>query len=110
MPEYVPPGAPAAGTMCIRLPLLDELARMADSQAATVAGAGSLTGLATAEAAVPGAQLINGLIGFRQTAEPELNSLYDELSALSQKVRSGMTTISDQDAANASAVCQVNDR
>ena len=48
---------------------------MADTQAMTVGGTGSLTGLATAESAVPRAQLINGLIGFRQTAEPLIDEL-----------------------------------
>lgn len=83
---------------------------MADTQAMTVGGTGSLTGLATAESAVPRAQLINGLIGFRQTAEPLIDELYHELTALSQKVRSGALTISDQDEANAKDVCTVNDR
>lgn len=109
-PGYVPPGAPAAGTTCIIPRLLDDLASMADSQAMTVGGTGVLSGLVTAEAAVPGAQLINGLIGFRQTAEPLIGELVDELTMLSQKVRSGATTISDQDAANAKEICTVNDR
>lgn len=109
-PDYVPPGAPAAGTTCIIPRLLDDLASMADTQAMTVGGTGSLTGLATAESVVPRAQLINGLIGFRQTAEPLIDELYHELTALSQKVRSGALTISDQDEANAKDVCTVNDR
>lgn len=109
-PDYVPPGAPAAGTTCIIPRLLDDLASMADTQAMTVGGTGSLTGLATAESAVPRAQLINGLIGFRQTAEPLIDERYHELTALSQKVRSGALTISDQDEANAKDVCTVNDR
>ena len=110
MPDYVPPGAPAAGTTCITPALLDEFARTADSQASTVGGTRALTGLGTAEEAVPGAQLVNGLIGFRQTAEPQIGELYDDLTALAQKVRTGGMTISDQDAANASAICTVNDR
>lgn len=110
MPDYVPPGAPAAGTTCITLPLLEELARLADTQAMTAGNTAVLTGLDRAEAAVPGAQLINGCIGFRQTVEPLIGGLFDELTQLSQKVRSGMTTISDVDAANASAICVENDR
>lgn len=109
-PDYVPPGAPAAGTTCIIPRLLDDLASMADTQAMTVGGTGSLTGLATAQLAVPRAQLINGLIGFRQTAEPLIGELFDELTMLSQKVRSGALTISDQDATNASEFCTVNGR
>lgn len=110
MPDYVPPGAPAAGTTCITPSLLDELARLADTQASTVGGTRVLTGLHRAEEAVPGAQLINGCIGFRQTVESLIVDLFDELTQLSQKVRSGMTTLSAADAANASAICQVNDR
>ena len=63
-----------------------------------------LDGVATVEASVPGAQLINGCIGFRQTVEPLIRQISDELSQLYPDIHGGIATVEEADAANAAAI------
>ena len=104
MPDHIPPGAPASGTTDLDGPLLETFADTVEFESRAVGALGDLAGLATAEAAVPGAQLINGCIGFRQTVEPLILQISDELSQLYLDIHSGLATLVEADVANAAAL------
>lgn len=110
MPDFVPPGAPAAGTLDITPDRLEQFAAAADAQSSAVGDVRNLTGLETAESSVPGAQLINGCIGFRQTVEPLIGELIDELSQLYLDVHAGLATVGEADVASAADIGRAGGR
>lgn len=69
-----------------------------------------MPGRGAVEASLPGTALINGVIGFEQPLERRLDACYTELQALSATVLGGLSTVSEQDKSNATAVCRVNDK
>lgn len=107
MPDYIPPGAPAAGTTNLIRPLLEEFADTVEFESRAIGGLSDLGGLATVEASVPGGQLINGCIGFRQTVEPLIQQLSDELGQLYLDIHGGIATIGEADVANAAVIGEV---
>lgn len=104
MPDHIPPGAPAAGTTSLSRPLLEKFADTVEFESRAIGGLADLGGVATVEASVPGGRLINGCIGFRQTVEPLIRQLSDELGQLYLDVHGGIATIEEADAANAAAL------
>lgn len=110
MPDYVVPGAPAVGTMCVIPPALQNLSRSLLTQADVAGEASRMPGRGAVEGALPGATLVNGVIAFEQSLERRLGGCYDELQGLASTVNGGLSTVSAQDEANAAAVCRVNDR
>lgn len=110
MPDHVPPGAPADGALDVDFELLNDFADSATDESMIVGQVRELSGIATVEGAVPGAQLINGCIGVRQTLEPLIDGLYDELSQLYLDIHGGLATIRQADEANAVGIRQASGR
>ena len=110
MPDHIPPGAPAEGTLNVSFELLNEFANRASDESMTIGKVQELSGIATVEGAVPGAQLINGCIGFRQTVEPLIGDLYDALGQLYLDIQGGLATIRQADETNAADIGQVGGR
>lgn len=106
MPDHIPPGAPAAGSTDLIRPLLEMFADTVEYESRAIGALADLDGLATVEASVPGAQLINGCIGFRQTVESLIQQLSDELAQLYLDIHGGIATIEEADVANAAALGQ----
>lgn len=104
MPDHIPPGAPAAGSTDIVPDLLVTFADTVEFESRAIGALSDLEGVTTVEAAVPGAQLINGCIGFRQTVVPLIQQISDELSQLYLDIHGGIATVEEADAANAAAV------
>lgn len=104
MPDHFPPGAPAAGSTDLNRALLEGFATTVDFESRAIGHLSDLGGLSTVEASVPGAQLINGCIGFRQTVEPLIHEISDELSQLYLDIHGGLATVEEADAANAAAI------
>ena len=104
MPDHIPPGAPAAGSTDIVPGLLVTFADTVEFESRAIGALSDLDGVATVEASVPGAQLINGCIGFRQTVEPFIQQISDELSQPYLDIHGGVTTVEEADAVNAAAI------
>lgn len=104
MPDFVPPGAPAGIGVAVDPELMTEFAETATTESISIGELRELPYLATVEAAVPGAQLINGCIGVRHTLEPLIDGLYDDLSQLYLDIHSGLSTIFNADEGNAAAI------
>ena len=110
MPDFVPPGALPADRTDIKPWLLEGLATRADLESRTVGAVRDLDGLTAVEVAVPGADLINGCIGVRQTLEPLITDLHDQLNQLYLDVHAGIASIRQADADNAACLGQVGGR
>lgn len=104
MPGHIPPGAPAAGSTDIVPDLLVTFANTVEFKSRAIGALSDLEGVATVEASVPDAQLINGCIGFRQTVVPLIQQISDELSQLYLDIHGGIATVEEADAANAAAI------
>ena len=104
MPDHVPPGAPADIGLTVDPELLTDFADTASTESISIGKLRDLPYVATAEGAVPGAQLISGCIGIRQTLEPLIDGLYDDLSQLYLDIHAGLATITEADEANAAAL------
>lgn len=110
MPDFIPPGAPAAGTLDVIPERLEKFATSADAESRDIGKFAELSGLVTVEAAVSGAQLINGCIGFRQTVEPLIGEIDDELSQLYLDIHAGLATVIEADADGAISIGEAGGR
>ena len=106
MPDHVPPGAPADIGLNVDPELLADFADKVTRESLTVGDVRRLSGITTAENAVPGAALISGCIAFRQATEDLVGSLYDELSQLHLDIHDGLSTINQADEGNAADIGQ----
>lgn len=112
MPDFVPPGAPPAETLNVNSDLLEEFARSVELEleSSTVGKIDLQDDFTTVEAAVPGAELINGCIGISQTVEPLVTDLYDSLNQLYLDIHAGISVIKQQDADNAAQLGRTGGR
>lgn len=102
--SHIPPGAPADIGLDVDPELMADFADNATTESINIGELKELPYVSTVEGAVPGAQLINGCIGVRQTLEPLIDGLYEELGQLYLDIHGGLTTIIEADETNAAAL------
>ena len=106
MADHIPPVAPVDIGLNVDPELLADFADKATRESLAVGDVLRMSGITTAENAVPGATLISGCIAFRQTTEKLAGNLYDELSQLYLDIHGGLSTIEQAEADNAATIGQ----